>query len=200
MSPPILPDASATTGTPTLKELRAQRKIKDLEISNLSMLGVNKYLEKRLHHQQKEIAHLKALCARNEIADSAIQLPESDSDSDTGSSSGDDGENVDNHCSGDWLPPQSGIADTDGHGDTTSAARARERDAISRLNRAEKSHEMLRRCLQLSAVLLDSAKRSLEHTVAPSDVRVGGKVADTAFGDPDADPDTGADPLFISSD
>jgi hypothetical protein len=167
MSPPILVDGSRLTNpTAPLQELRAQRKIKDLEISNLSMQGVNKYLERRLHHQQKEIALLKELCTRNEIMGSLLEL--SDSEADSSDSESDD---ETQHIS---------IADGDENTQWKVEALTRERECIERLNRAQESTAMLRRCLQISNILLDDAKRSLDMTIMPTDVKVGGKVAESA--------------------
>lgn len=162
-------------GALQVKQARSDRKIMDLEISNASLMSVNKYLEKKLRSQAKDIQYLK-ISSKNDVSG---QIPEFDTDSDTGNS-----ENEDE----DMIPSEEVSMDSIMHSpselefaEKTKLIEERMQSHINFLESSEKVNKMMLNCLLISGSLLQQASESLEYEVNPSDVKFGLQVARNTF-------------------
>ncbi|ANB11085.1 hypothetical protein AWJ20_3881 [Sugiyamaella lignohabitans] len=191
---PVL-QPSDVTSLSAVSKARAERKIKDLEITNTSLLSINRYLEKKIHRQKKDIERLstRRTSDRSSMGRRTTRNTEhgsdgdSDNDSDNESRYSGDYENSDldeSSLSSDFSDDEYSELDSS-FIDTTLLDEVQERTSahISFLKSAEKFDTMLRQCLIISDSLLNDAMSSLDFTVKPSDI--GKKVVAVDAGESD---------------
>lgn len=169
-------DEEPSTAGTTVKQARSDRKIMDLEISNASLMAVNKYLEKKLRNQAKDIQYLKV-----SNKDPTTGLPytiETDSEDDI-SDDDDDNDNTQTSINTENLlnqsPEEAELAEK------TKLIEQRMQSHIQFLKSSEKVNNMMRNCLMLTDSLLQQANKSLAYEVDPSDVKYGLQVSNHAF-------------------
>ncbi|KAI5301428.1 hypothetical protein KEM56_001730 [Ascosphaera pollenicola] len=203
------------------KASREQRKVLDLEISNNSLLAINRALERKLRRQNAEIRRFRRLSRSgnlSKIADSfemrkrGKKKRDSDSNGDAdGDDDGEDDESSDELSSSEeeYTDSNSSGSDHSGssrhrrhhhhrHGDESEDEHAGAHDAeaadsppSSSLRAQKDTHRLMhdlskhqqllvssqklddsiKRCLGRAESLLEEAKRSLDYTVGPAEVR-----------------------------
>lgn len=151
-----------------VKQARSDRKIQDLEISNASLMAVNKYLEKRLRTQSKDLQYLKT--------NTSIELTRFDSDSDD-EKEGDDAEEDEatNENDENLSPEEKELATK------TKMIEKRMQSHIEFLESSEKINTMMRNCLLLSETLIQEASKSMEYEVDSLDPKYGLHLANHDF-------------------
>lgn len=150
---------------------RVERKVKDLEISNSSLLAVNKFLEKKLQQQANQISMLRARSANtNTNTNDGMNYDEGGDEED------------------DFLREEDDVLDSDseeesiqaliaGSGDNLDAIENRTKSHIGVVRSYQRINNSLTRCLYLTQSLITDANNSLQMAVDPDDIRIGGKVA-----------------------
>uniref|UniRef100_A0A060T343 ARAD1A06622p n=1 Tax=Blastobotrys adeninivorans TaxID=409370 RepID=A0A060T343_BLAAD len=164
---------------------RVERKVKDLEISNSSLLAVNKFLEKKLQQQAHQISMLRARSANTNTTDTINT---------------NDGENYDEgDGEDDFFGEEDDVLDSDGEEESIQALIGGSVDNLDAIENRTKSHidvvrsyqrinNSLTRCLYLTQSLITDANNSLQLAVSPDDIRIGGKVAyDDSFVESDGE-------------
>lgn len=148
-----------------------ERKVKDLEISNSSLLAVNKFLEKKLQQQANQISMLRARSANtNTNTNDGMNYDEGGDEED------------------DFLREEDDVLDSDseeesiqaliaGSGDNLDAIENRTKSHIGVVRSYQRINNSLTRCLYLTQSLITDANNSLQMAVDPDDIRIGGKVA-----------------------
>lgn len=139
--------SNATSSAGQLTEARINRKIQDLEISNASLLAVNKYLEKRLR-SKLEKEHLGNISASNEV-----------STEDTESEEENELLATENSPTGDKNLPIKLNAMCSS--EQTELIQTRVQSHIDYLNSSEKVNQTMRECLSITSALLQEASSSL---------------------------------------
>lgn len=202
---PSLPQAQTDAAN-----ARRERKVLDLEISNSSLLAINKTLEKELRKQSMELRRFRRLSRSGRLslapsnrsvsgqsAASLDTLQEQTEDDD------DDDSEDDDYGDSDLDDPSD---DSDGQAvtddplaDTTARARRRARDErrlmldLSKhqqiLIDSQKLNQNIRKCLSLTETLIKDGKRALDYKVGIGDIKLGGRVLSAD----DYDPLKGAD-------
>lgn len=143
-----------------VQQARSDRKMEDLQISNTSLRAVNKYLEKQLRTQSKDIQILKRLGGT---------LPEI-----TNSETEDDDDEIDEKkdkaqlLGKDLLLPLS-KAEHD-LAEKTKMIENRMQSHINFLESSEKVNQMMRNCILITDTLLEAALNSLEYKIDTIDV------------------------------
>lgn len=154
------------------KAARSERKAMDLEISNSSLVTVNKFLEKKLYKQSLTIQNLEGL-----NSDRPPAVPEEENYDD------EDGSNDENN-----NIPLDQLLNSDDIINQTGGMKAIEDEAnkhIELVESFEKMNKSLQRCIYLSQTLLKDANRSLEYSVDPEDIKLGGRVVNHYHEDDD---------------
>jgi hypothetical protein len=159
---------------------RRERKVLDLEISNNSLLAINRSLEREMRKQTLELRRYKRLSRSGRLSltpakhipkarDASIAEPEVPSE-----------ESQSEFCSSDDADDSSDNGITDDEISQRKAARDEKR-LMADLSRhrellvaSQKMNESLKRCLNWTDELIKEGKRALHYTVCVSDV--GGRV------------------------
>jgi hypothetical protein len=151
-----------------VKQARSDRKIQDLEISNASLMAVNKYLEKRLRTQSKDLQYLKT--------NTSIEMTRFDSDSDD-EKEGDyaDEDEATNENDENMSPEEKELATK------TKMIEKRMQAHIEFLESSEKINTMMRNCLLLTDTLIQEAAKSMEYEVDSFDPKYGLHLANHDF-------------------
>lgn len=162
-----------------VKQARSDRKMQDLEISNASLMSVNKYLERKLRSQAKEIQYLKFSSSGpgTEITrfDSDIDSEEEDSDNFNPDESMEDDLEREEFEHTDQTPAEVELANK------TKLIEQRMQSHIKFLESSEKVNKMMRNCLLISDSLLQQATKSLEYEVDPSDLKYGLQISTNVY-------------------
>ncbi|KAK9387092.1 hypothetical protein V1515DRAFT_602865, partial [Lipomyces mesembrius] len=164
---------------------RTNRKILDLEISNTSLLAINRTLEREMRGQNRELRALKRWIQRNNIGGEDIDVGNL-SVSETEDSGIDDESDEESNSGGDEDDEDVTIGPFSGK---RSSVRSRGTASLSVLELDElvqKEQDLLEasqavngsitNCLFMSDVLLKEARASLSFKVSEEDLRVGGRV------------------------
>lgn len=152
-----------------VKQARSNRKIQDLEISNASLMAVNKYLEKRLRTQSKDLQYLKT-------NPSSADLTRFDSDSDDEKENNEvDEDDVLNETDENLSPEEKELATK------TKMIEKRMQAHIEFLESSEKINTMMRNCLLLTDTLIQEASKSMEYEVDSFDTQYGLHLANHDF-------------------
>lgn len=211
LSVPHSPSKLASSGK-TLKELselaanaRRERKVLDLEISNSSLLAINKALEREMRKQHLELRKYKRLTRSGRLSLAPLGRSRAASGMTNGTlpstrgALSDSSDSSDLSCSSDEDPSAltlsaSSDSDSDSEPSTsrspnaTAASDARHLFKDTRrlkldlarhrrqLVASQQMNQSLKRCLGWTEELLAEGKRALEYKVRVSDVRFGGRV------------------------
>ncbi|CRG83475.1 hypothetical protein PISL3812_00826 [Talaromyces islandicus] len=170
---------------------RTERKILDLEISNSSLLAINRTLERELRKQNAELRRFRRLSRSGRLSMTTSVRSISGGALSIVSESGDISEFSSVH-SNDELSEESdndSFAD-DGTNSPNSLADHDARHRVSDEKRfmldiakhqellvdSQKLNQSLKRCLGLTEELINEGKKALEYNVHVSDIEVGGRV------------------------
>ncbi|KGO69859.1 hypothetical protein PITC_043220 [Penicillium italicum] len=170
---------------------RTERKIMDLEISNSSLLAINRTLEREMRQQKAELRRFRRLSRSGRIS----MAPSTSSFSGPAlsvTSELNEGESELSHRSQDDM---SDISDEDSTADESilSPGSLAEHDAKHRVNDekhvmldlarhqevlvdSQRMNQSLKRCLGWTEELIKEAQRALEYNVHVQDVELGGRV------------------------
>ncbi|RMZ91661.1 hypothetical protein DV736_g1105, partial [Chaetothyriales sp. CBS 134916] len=197
LAPPFEPSTPASSEPPNVQNdvaatARRERKVLDLEISNSSLLAINKTLERELRKQTVELRRFRRLTrsgrlaitpADRTVSNSTLDtVPElfdedhSDSEQDGDDASGlDEDDNLSSNSS-DPLSP-------------TFKASQRTRDEKRLLLNLSKHQQLLvdsqkltlsiRRCLTCTEELIRDANKAIDYRVGIGDIKLGGRVLST---------------------
>lgn len=177
-----------------VKQARSDRKIMDLEISNESLMKVNKYLEKRLRSQAKSIQNAKFAQSRAKLhfssalgrmddaefentSDGPFSDEDEDDDDEEDSYRVDEEEEEDESRGVDATPEELDIERK------TKLIEKRMQSHIRFLESSEKVNKLIHSCLFISEALIMQASESIDYEVDPAEVKFGGQVAAGAFDD-----------------
>lgn len=173
---------------------RRERKVLDLEISNSSLLAINKTLEKELRKQNTELRRFRRLSRSGRL--SLAPTTRSISASTLGTLTEGEGQDFDGSGSGgdsdlDTIDDdETDILSNDSSSvhSPTSRARQRARDEKRLMLDLSKHQAMLldtqkltqsiRRCLTCTDELIKAGNKALEYRVGIGDVKLGGRVLD----------------------
>ncbi|KAI9834381.1 MAG: hypothetical protein M1819_002992 [Sarea resinae] len=163
---------------------RRERKILDLEISNASLLAINRTLEREMKRQTAELRRYRRLSRQGRISIAGSIDSKGEISAGLSDISSEDENEIDEETSEEESSIASSsmspgaIADSD--------ARHREKDErrlqidISKhqqlLIDSQRMNQSLKRCLSYTEELIDEGKKSLDYSVKPSDVELGGRV------------------------
>ncbi|KAK9353284.1 hypothetical protein V1505DRAFT_391148 [Lipomyces doorenjongii] len=164
---------------------RTNRKILDLEISNTSLLAINRTLEREMRGQSRELRALKRWIQRNNIGGVEIDVSNL-SVSETEDSGIDDESDEESNSRGDeddedvTIGPFSGKRSAVRSKGTVSQS-VLELDVLVQkeqdlLEASQAVNGSITNCLFMSDVLLKEARASLSFKVSEEDLRVGGRV------------------------
>lgn len=172
---------------------RRERKLLDLEISNSSLLAINRSLEKEVLRQKSEVRRLRRM-SRNTQRYSSLSTAASDlSQSQMSELSEDDDEDVNDEHTGDYLhhfESSDGDSQDEDHMSPGALAQrdARHRKSDQRrlqldlakhkelLADSTKMNQSLKKCLGVTEQLIKDGNRALEYKVDTAEVRLGGRV------------------------
>ncbi|KAA8894880.1 hypothetical protein FN846DRAFT_894679 [Sphaerosporella brunnea] len=176
---------------------RRERKVMDLEISNASLLAINKTLEKEMRRQTAELRRYKRLARSGRLSSGASNNnPRSSSPaSKRGKSDSDaasiveseeweaNGSEEDDDTETEKLSEEEGESeDEDGKSDEKHREADEKRLTLdlskhqALLDASSKMNKSLRGCLLITDQLIREGKKALEYKVRASDVRIGGRI------------------------
>jgi hypothetical protein len=163
------------------KELRAERKIMDLEISNASLLSINKYLERRLRKKTRDLEYVSSL-RRDQTdlryTDEGGSMPRV---TETGTTAESNDFNFSSESEDDTVADEV-VPDFDDEsllaGRKAEEIRRRTRVHIAFLESSQKVDHKLQHCLTMTESLLRDAQNSLNYEVDSSEIRLGGRVVE----------------------
>lgn len=174
---PGIPPRAATTSPDSIKSgeverlksrvARSERKVMDLEISNTSLLAVNKFLEKKLHKQSVLLHEYETPSGSGSGSNNSPITPFSDSEDEE-----EENEFRENTVPLDSLLDENELIGQDG----IHAIQDRTNKHIEFVESYERMNRTLRKCLYLSQSLLEDATNSLEYSINPDEVKLGGRV------------------------
>jgi hypothetical protein len=170
---------------------RRERKVLDLEISNSSLLAINRALEREMRKQNAELRQLRRLnrCSRLSIAASLrsvsgdglsilSELDDTESDQSSCHSNEESSDTSDNESSN----GDAATANSASEGDSRPCSRD-ERRFLRDLSKhqellvdSQKMNQSIKRCLGWTENLIQEAKRALEYHVRVSEIEIGGRV------------------------
>ncbi|CCX30048.1 hypothetical protein FPQ18DRAFT_382103 [Pyronema domesticum] len=176
---------------------RRERKVMDLEISNASLLAINKTLEREMRKQSAELRRYKRLARTGTLAsisktdlktksgiDSAIDTEaatieegSSDYSLDSEPSTDTETEKLSEEASSNSDVSGDESANDEKHraaDEKRLAADLSKHQAL--LDASTKMNKSLHCCLLVTDQLIKEGKKALEYSVKPSDVRIGGRV------------------------
>jgi hypothetical protein len=166
------------------RNARTDRKIKDLEISNASLLAINKVLEKKLRRQAKEIEYLNDLMSKHNITGELLAMHD------------DDDEDISIDEESNETFSSLGIAikeslDNDQIIDEQLSKQQAEitermQQCLEFIETSQNISKTLRKCLMLSETLIQEGSKSINLTINPEDIKVGMKIS-MLTGDEDED-------------
>jgi hypothetical protein len=166
------------------RNARTDRKIKDLEISNASLLAINQVLEKKLRRQAKEIEYLNDLMSKHNITGELLAMHD------------DDDEDISIDEESNETFSSLGIAikeslDNDQIIDEQLSKQQAEitermQQCLEFIETSQNISKTLRKCLMLSETLIQEGSKSINLTINPEDIKVGMKIS-MLTGDEDED-------------
>ncbi|KAF7564994.1 hypothetical protein PtrSN002B_002878 [Pyrenophora tritici-repentis] len=154
---------------------RRERKVLDLEISNSSLLAINRSLEKEIRKQKAELRRFRRMSRAGHFAmDHMDSLTETSA---IGSASVGNLSDIESSLDDSALSPGAQQERDEAH-------RARDEKRLQldlskhrdMLNDSQKMNQSLRRCLGWTEQLIKDGQKALEYKVNVSDVKLGGRV------------------------
>lgn len=171
---------------------RRERKVLDLEISNSSLLAINRTLEREMRKQNAELRRFRRLSRSGRLAMATTTrsasgrlstLAEGENLSDISGFS-DEEEGDEPELSGDEDSIDDGVLSPNAQAELDARSRAKDEKRLQLdlskhqelLIDSQKLNQSLRRCLGWTEQLISEGKKALEYQVSVSDVEVGGRV------------------------
>lgn len=190
VSTPLSPSKAVSNAANQFTELaanaRRERKVMDLEISNNSLLAINRQLEKQLRSQKAELRRYRRLTRAGRLSMAPSELDDMFHSEDEAylDSEDEDGQNDssflsdDNSDSDESALSPSALAEHDSRKIAKDEKRLRLDLSKHRqlLVDSQKMNQSLRRCLGWTEELINEGKKALSYNVRVSDVKLGGRV------------------------
>ncbi|KAF8428172.1 hypothetical protein EV426DRAFT_330561 [Tirmania nivea] len=197
---------------------RRERKVMDLEISNASLLAINRTLERKMKKQTSELRRYRRLARSGELKPKAApkeKVSRTSAGSTIGILEGEEDKGSENA----EIEAEEGTEETDeeeeedeeesSSGDETKLYRGKralvstDKDKVSAelqkhqalLDASAKTDALLVRCEFMIDEMMKEARKALEYKVAASDIKIGGRIlrSDDEEEDEDEDEDEGED-------
>lgn len=170
---------------------RRERKVLDLEISNSSLLAINRALERELRKQNAEIRRFRRLNRAGRLSQglrlSELSAVNEDADAPENATSHSDHPDSEDPDHSDSESHSSLLASSPGGHGCDNNDRLMEDLAKHQelLTTSQKINQSIQRCVLWTETLILEGKKALDHTVGISDVTVGGRVLNSDELDPD---------------
>ncbi|KAL3457900.1 hypothetical protein BJX64DRAFT_267755 [Aspergillus heterothallicus] len=185
---PVKSDHAGSTG-PVLSA-RVERKILDLEISNSSLLAINKTLEREMRKQNAELRRFRRLSRSGRLSmapsrsvSGTLSIPSEIDEGESELSSVHSRDEMSDMSDGESMLDESSLGpDSVADEDVQQKARDEKRFLIDLAKHQElladsqKMNQSLKRCLGWTEELIKEAKKALEYNVHVSDIQLGGRV------------------------
>ena len=168
---------------------RRERKIMDLEISNSSLLVINRSLEKEIRRQKAELRRFRRLSRKSslfsdgmiEVSNNRLSLATEDEEDDAEENDMDEesaGEESSYDSFADEPMSPGAIAQRDARHRKSDQRRLQKDLAKHKelLGDSQRMNQSLRRCLNVTEQLISDANKALEYQVSQDEVRLGGRV------------------------
>ncbi|KAK9321664.1 hypothetical protein V1517DRAFT_168711 [Lipomyces orientalis] len=179
-------DGETTPAVPVETDAaRTNRKILDLEISNTSLLAINRTLEREMRGQSRELRTLKRWIQRHSFGGKEIDVG-SLSVSETEDSGVDEDSDDESNGSGDeddedlTIGPFSAQRSSARNNDSVSPSVVELEDVAKKerdlLEASQALNGSITKCILMSDLLLKEARTSLSLKVSQEDLRIGGRV------------------------
>jgi hypothetical protein len=191
---------------------RVERKIQDLEISNSSLMAINRSLEKEVRRQKKELRHFRRLSRAGRLSGiSMITDMTTDADDDDDDDAGADHAHLAalSEEDEDDLSDDEDDLSTDSSSGAESDSKKLAKDSrrlqidLSKhrelLVDSQKMNQSLKRCMAWTEDLIREGKRALEYKVNVSDVQLGGRVLDPVHAEDEEEEQYEADHSLLST-
>ncbi|KAE9973775.1 hypothetical protein EG327_008989 [Venturia inaequalis] len=190
----------------SITNARVERKIQDLEISNSSLMAINRSLEKEVRRQKKELRQFRRLSRAGRLSDmSMVNLNENydivaesgisplpavseGEEEEASSEEEEEDEDEDEEEENDELSTDSSSGE---EGDSKKLAKDSKRLQIDLskhrdiLVDSQKMNQSLKRCMTWTEDLIREGKKALEYKVNVSDVKLGGRILEPIHADED---------------
>jgi hypothetical protein len=181
-------------------EARRERKVLDLEISNSSLLAINKSLERELRKQKAELKRFRRLSRAGQFAvpqrssdneedlstlDEEADLPDFDDDDEGARPSSPFHSQPEEDFSDDDSTNSSAVPLSPGAQADRDAAQRAEDESRLRLDLSrhrellldtQRMNQSLQRCLYWTEGLIKDGRKALDYQVASSEVKLGGRI------------------------
>ncbi|KAL2816261.1 hypothetical protein BJX63DRAFT_141670 [Aspergillus granulosus] len=185
---PVKSDHAGSNG-PVLSA-RVERKILDLEISNSSLLAINKTLEREMRKQNAELRRFRRLSRSGRLSmapsrsvSGTLSIPSEIDEGESEFSSGNSHDEMSDLSDGESMLDGSSLGpDSVAEDDVQQKVRDERRFLIDLAKHQElladsqKMNQSLKRCLGWTEELIKEAKKALEYNVHVSDIQLGGRV------------------------
>ncbi|QDS68590.1 hypothetical protein FKW77_000719 [Venturia effusa] len=184
---------------------RVERKIQDLEISNSSLMAINRSLEKEVRRQKKELRQFRRLSRAGRLSGISLANPSENCDLDAESgdeplpavseegqetASSEEGEEEEEEEEEEGETEDfSTDSSSGGEGDSKRLAKDSKRLQIDLskhrdiLVDSQKMNQSLKRCMTWTEDLIREGRKALEYKVNVSDVRLGGRILELGHAD-----------------
>ncbi|CEL06591.1 hypothetical protein ASPCAL09763 [Aspergillus calidoustus] len=185
---PVKSDHAGNSG-PVLSA-RVERKILDLEISNSSLLAINKTLEREMRKQNAELRRFRRLSRSGRLSmapsrsvSGTLSIPSEIDEGESEFSSIHSHDDMSDLSDGESMLDESSLGpDSVAEDDVQQKVRDEKRFLIDLAKHQElladsqKMNQSLKRCLGWTEELIKEAKKALEYNVHVSDIQLGGRV------------------------
>ncbi|KAL3492349.1 hypothetical protein BJX62DRAFT_110598 [Aspergillus germanicus] len=185
---PVKSDHAGSSG-PVLSA-RVERKILDLEISNSSLLAINKTLEREMRKQNAELRRFRRLSRSGRLSmapsrsvSGTLSIPSEIDEGESEFSSVHSLDDMSDLSDGESMLDESSLGpDSIVEDDVQQKVRDEKRFLIDLAKHQElladsqKMNQSLKRCLGWTEELIKEAKKALEYNVHVSDIQLGGRV------------------------
>ncbi|KAL2864356.1 uncharacterized protein BJX67DRAFT_361460 [Aspergillus lucknowensis] len=186
---PVKPD-NAGSSAPVLSA-RVERKILDLEISNSSLLAINKTLEREMRKQNAELRRFRRLSRSGRLsmvpsrsASTTLSIPSELDEGDSEFSSTQSPDELSDLSDEESMLDENSLGPDSIANDDDAQQKLRDEKRFfvdlakhqELLADSQKMNQSLKRCLGWTEELIKDAKKALEYNVHVSDVQLGGRV------------------------
>jgi hypothetical protein len=201
ISPSDAPQSNDVLPVDPYAEARRERKVLDLEISNSSLLAINKSLERELRKQKAELKRFRRLSRAGQFAaaqrrtsdaeedlstlDEEPDLPDFDDDDEGARPSSPFHSQPDEDSSDEESTNSSAVPLSPGAQAARDAAQRADDESRLRLDLSrhrellmdtQRMNQSLQRCLYWTEGLIKDGRKALEYQVVSSEVKIGGRI------------------------
>lgn len=169
---------------------RVERKILDLEISNSSLMAINRTLEREMRKQNAELRRFRRLSRSGRLSvapsrsvSSTLSIPSEVDEGESDYSSNESPEDLSELGDGESMQDESSLGpDSLAEDDARHRNKDEKRFLIDLAKHQElladsqKMNQSLKRCLGWTEELISEANKALEYNVHVSDIQLGGRV------------------------